>query len=523
MNHSTTGRTCAAMVLIVALAACSRGDAPGGTSQPGAESSFVSKGTGSAQLSYQANARVFERADALRLLAGVSTDGSTLLFHATPMTIALKADDVLVLKGLLARKVLATEVDGELVAVLTGPVSIAEVLNNGKLHFEAPLRFSPRVAANTSGASGATLERVLNNLVPAARADAIEKAGDVVAKANEVGGKVVSVVKQGWKTDFSATPGKGRVDLNITATRDIAGFKAMIQGQGYLADFELVSDIEVADGTMKQLSAAFKSVNGLMDVTWDMGKETPGRFEEEAQIKLPAGITVPLYELLDGFPLYLEVSSALIIHPFITGGMEIMHGKFRLTYDGTQHFRASGPGKDLDDKMGGDIRFVEGAHLSPLAPVGMAINLAAPRIELTLDPLKVLSDLQGSGSVQKLIEDAAKKADDYAQKLKDRLAGTQIGTAIQKASDALGNPTAAKMADSMKSNAMVYIQLVTTSTTTNSGASVITPCTHTELGMMISVGAAAQAMGQNTPRVSRTVFEKKIVRIDPPGTKLCDY
>src|SRR5262249_47159750 len=144
-------------------------------------------------------------------------------------------------------------------------------------------------------------------------------------------------------------------------------------------------------------------------------------------------------------------------------------------------------------------------------------------IELTLDPLKVLSDLQQNGGLQKVIEDAAKKADDYAQKLKDRLAGTEIGTAIQKASAALGNPTAAQMAESMRSNAMVYIQLVTTSTTTNSGASVITPCTHTELGLQVAVGAAAQAMGQNTPRVSRTVFEKKVVRIDPPGTKLCDY
>jgi hypothetical protein len=41
----------------------------------------------------------------------------------------------------------------------------------------------------------------------------------------------------------------------------------------------------------------------------------------------------------------------------------------------------------------------------------------------------------------------------------------------------------------MKSDAAAYIQLVTTGAVTNSGFSVITPCTHSDFAIQVSVGA----------------------------------
>jgi hypothetical protein len=462
----------------------------------------VKGGKGSAKVDYQPLARVLTREDALASLRAVSSDGRTLLFDASNRTLAaLKAGDVLVLRGLCARKVLEVLVDGPVVAVLTESAALTDVVNEGRIRIDAPIRFTEQAAPGFAG--------IVDNIIPAAHAAAP--------------GNSVSASKKDWNATYTVTPSKGRLDVALTLTRDIYGFKAIVTGQGYLTDFDLQSDIEIQQGSLTQLQATFKRINGVMNITWEVGKETPGKYEDVVQIKLPAAITVPLYSLLDGFPLFLEVTSAVIAQPFIQGGMQYSHGKFRITYDGAQGFRAKEGTIDPEGNISGDIKFLEDRHISAVAPVGMVVGIAAPRIELTLDPLKMLSELQEKGGLQKVMQNAAAKADEYAGKLKEKLAGTTAGKALEAASKAMGDPTAGQMVDSMKSTAAAYINFSAVSAMTNSGLSAIAPCTHTDLTVTISVGASAQAFGQKLPRVSKDIFQKKITRIDPPTAKLCQY
>jgi hypothetical protein len=499
----------------ILLAACEGSGAPeGGDAQGGRipgpalpsdeNARLVRGGTGSARITYQPNVRVVERQEVLGSLAGVSTDGYTLLFEpAAPALRSLRAGDVLVARGLFARKVLAVEAEGARLAALTAPASLGEVVRDGRIHLEIPARFA--ASGGRTGGARSVPQALLDLAVPPAHA----QGPGAVAKG------AVSGVLSGWHTKFSAEPGRGRMGLSLRMAKEVGGFKGLITGTGYIADFDLASDIEIERGLVQRLDMTFRRLNGVMNFTWEVGKDSPGGYAEKDYIKLPGAIAVPLYQLLDGFPLFLEVGGALLVQPVITGGQQYSHGSFRVTYDGAQGFRVKEGNIDNDGTVTGDIQLVTDRHVSALAPVGMVVALAAPRVELTLDPLKMLGELQAGGGAQKSIKEAAEKVDKIAQRLLQRALGPE---AARRARDF----SATKAAEAMKSNATAFVQVVTMNAVTHSGISVVTPCTHTDMSVQFTVGAGAQALGQ-ARRASKVVFEKKVTRIDPPGTRLCAY
>jgi hypothetical protein len=135
-----------------------------------------------------------------------------------------------------------------------------------------------------------------------------------------------------------------------------------------------------------------------------------------------------------------------------------------------QGFKAKEGTIDAEGKVSGDIKFLEDCHVSALAPVGMVVNIAAPRIELTMNPLKMLSDISGKDNLQKQIGDAAKKVGKIADFLKKRTLSAETNEQLKSFPFTMG-----KVADAMKSDAAAYIQVVTTSAVSNSGMSVRRP------------------------------------------------
>lgn len=482
---------------------------------------FVRGGTGSATVRYQPRAKVVERAEVLATLAAISSDRTTLLFTRPGGTLAaLAAGDVLVVKGLLARRVLAVEREGELLAVLTGPVSLGEVIRDGRIAVDAPLRFTAGTARAGPPARADAWARALELALPSAHAqDAGRRMVDLFEGVRGAGGTVLGPVLSGWRTTYTATPSPNRLDLALRMTKDVGGFVAKIDATGHLTDFDVSSRLDVQQGVVERLEVAHRRMNGVLNVTWQVAKDSPGRYTERDRIKLPGAIQVPLYQLLDGFPLFLEVGGAIIVQPAITGGKQYSHGSFRVTYDGTQHFQARPGTIDAEGNVTGDIVFLEDRTLSAAAPLGMVIALAAPRIELTIDPLKALDEIQGALSAQKLIAKAAGDADRWAARLTEKALGKEGAAALREATGGLSMGAAA---DAMKSNAAAYIQLISTSAMSSSGMSAITPCTRNDVKMTVSVGTTAQAFGQEVARADETIFERTLERIDPPGTKLCD-
>lgn len=517
----------------VVLTACGAGEPPsdagagprkaiGATIALGSDQDarLVEGGTGSASIQYQASARVMERDEVIRSLAGVSTDGWTLLFEPAGSGLrALQAGDVLVVKGLFARKVLAVEHTGDGVALLTAEAELAEVIRDGTIRFRAPIRFTPEVAAvqPTSRSLGNPLW-ALGIRDAYAQDDVGKEAVRLYNSARKYGTKAVGVVTDDWQAVYSAVPGDGRIDLSLQLTREHYGFRGLITGNGYLKDFDLGADIGVEQSVVKRLEVNFERINGLMNVLWEVGMETPGGYAKETKIKLPGAISIPLYQLLDGFPLFLEISSAMIIQPVITGGQQWTHGAFRVGWDGYQHLTARAGNIDPAGNVTGEILLVNERTFSALAPLGMIINMAAPRIELSMNPLRMLGEVSG-GTLDKSITAAGKTLDDIAQRLIDKAKGTSLGARIPPGLTEVG---LAQVANAMKSDAMAYIQLITTATTAASGSSALFPCTRVELAITGSVGASAQAFGQQVGHVSKTILERKLAWSDAPGNELCN-
>jgi hypothetical protein len=520
-TRKTLLKCCAIAFATLLLAGCKKkaeGDA-GSAPQRLQVSDNWPAGTGSAHVQYQSNVKVMEQSEGEAAIIGQSSNGAALLFNgANAQTRQLQAGDVLLVKGLLARKVLAVEAESEGTLVLTQQATIPEVVEGGTIDVAAPIRFGSLRAENDAS-DPYPFSQSLNWIRPtpvhaqigdAASLGKAEAQGSKDAYGNMVKGAVSSVL-EGWETTFKATPAGGKLNLDLTLTKNVDDFAAKITGQGYIANFQFHTGIGVQQSTMQKLEAEVKNINGVMNFQWEVAKKSPGPHSEDDRIKLPAAVTIPLAQYLGGMPLFLEISSAIIIKPEIAGA-ELSKGSFRITYNGYQGFQTKEGNIDGNGNVSGNIEFSEPLNVAPAAPMGLVVAFAAPRIELSFGVSKVfkMDDIKVAAErVDALADQAAKKlldADQYEAFKNGPLGRFQLAKAAENA---------------LQSDAAAYFEMVTSSGMSYSGMSVLTPCSRQDITLLGVVGASAQAFGESLGESRKEIFKKQLTKIDPPGTKLC--
>jgi hypothetical protein len=480
----------------------------------------LTSASGSAKVTYQPNVRIMEREEGQKALIGVSSNDAALLFDASNSTArGLKAGDVLVIKGWIARSVMAVETTPDGVMVLTQQATIPEVIQEGEISFQQPVRFGGTAAANQPGPSGFPSLPSLFSL-PTVYAQSPE--GTAMSQAEQKGTRdaYASMIKspikallEGWDVAFGATPELGKLNLSLTLTRDAGGFVALITGQGYVSDFDFNSSMDVHQSVMQKIEADYKNLQGQMDFHWQVAKNTAGVMAEESRIKLPGAIGIPLWKVLDGLPLYLEISAAILIHPGITAGSEVSKGAFRINYDGYQHFTAKSGTIDATGNVKGDILIGEQENISPSAPLLMLVAFSAPRVELTLGIEKIVD----TKNIQ--------KAADYVDQAADAIAKKLLTPAQYNAFKLgpLGTFTlGGALKNTLSTSAAATLQFVGTSASSYTGASVITPCSREDLNLVASVSVSAVAVGQSLGSSSKDIFKMGRSHVDPPGTALCE-
>jgi len=460
---------------------------------------------GSAKLTYQPTVHMVEQKDGAAALVGESSNGHGLVFDVSNAQItSLKQGDVLVIKGLIARKVLAVERSGDQMLVLTDAAALADVIKEGDLHVEAPIKFGTIVAAashkrswtdvfessayaDTKAAGGASRD-ALGNLVKKAKAFAV---GD-------------------WKVSaWNATPVADRVNLDLDMMKDVGdGFKAVIGAHGHINNFNLKDDLHaIASGTTMSMSIENLSVD--MTFTWEVAKNTPGPYTTEDRIKLPAPISIPLAQYLGGLPVFLEISEALLIHPALTGGGELAKGSYKLTYNGGVGITSENGEMNGTSTGEGAVEIVEDSGLSAVAPVGMVIAVAAPRLELSLGLQKIFA--VGDEVPAKLAE-----IDQQIDKLAKAHLSPETYAALSKSP--LGT---AVLSNAIKSSADVFAQLIVTTGATRTGASAIVACSRIITHLTAQVGMNGSLFGAVADVKTKDVWTHEWVRVDPPGAKLC--
>ncbi len=505
--------------------------------------------TGSSQVTLRPAVKTMETNEAIETLRGQSSDGFGFVFDPkNEKAKALKPGDVLLIKGLLARKVIATDTTKDGVVVLTKGASIADVVQDGHLSIRAPMHFSAARASRTGDGHWHELWR---NLLPATvEAAQLDKDGmpfkndsdhpkledhdvdeelhppsmtsQVIDKTKEdVNGilehpyvKPFKGLLEDWDVDWEATPQDGKLDLSLTMTKNVNGLIAKITGKGYVSDFDFVNDMDMSSGgsaisSLKQAAGQFKNVNGRMDFTWEIGKDTPGPGGEEQLIKLPGAISQSLAPLLDGLPLTLEVSAAIDAHPMMTAGKQYSQGAFHVTYDGYQQFKFNNGNFESDGKMDGGPSADVPRNISAVAPFGVVVGFAAPRIELVFG---------GPGIIKAdEFEKAAKWTDAIVDEVGKRVLTASAYQLYKDSRFSLSK--AAKAFDD--TNVALGMRVVTTSTMTESGMSQITPCSRSDIDVKVYVGASGSALGLASKSMYKTVMTKDFEHIEPPNVTLC--
>ncbi len=497
-------------LMLLAALACKRSSQSEG--QPGV--SVAASGSGSAKVHYKPNVVVMSETEASRDIVGQGTNGAAFILDRNSQTAAsLKPGSVLLVKGSIARKVLGVQTVDEGVVVLTQQALLGDVVQDGNIQINAPIRFTAAQAKNAPAAPvGWWLDPLPVYAQEGARLNKAQQQGENDALKNLGSGAVHSVI-DGWQTSFHPTFSPGRLDLDLTLTKNVGGFVAKIGGQGYISNFDFSSSFGVDQGITDRISTGFKDLNGEMNFQWEVGKDTPGVENTKSRIKLPAAVSIPLAQFLDGFPLFLDVSSAILISPAVSGGKEYSKGSFHITYDGYQNFNIAKGNVDGSGSVNGKATIDDPTNLSAVAPMGLVVAFAAPRLELSFGAAKVLK--------MDTIKVAAERVDFLADQVAKGLLGPEDYQAFKDGP--YGQLKLSKAADNvLKSDAAAYFEMVSSSGMSFSGDSAILPCSRTDVTLVGTVGGSGEMLGQSLGESSKEIFRQAFSRVTPPGVKLCE-
>ena len=182
----------------------------GGAGEPRLAAPRHPDGSGSAEVTYRVGVHVMEQDEGMRALIGVSTDGSTLLFdRARAQVPAMKDGEVVLIKGLLARKIVASMTNGNEFAVLTEPAGLPDLVSDAKIRLHAPIRFGAAPVVADASPAREIWSLLADAIISPARAQSpVEerrKAAEAKGREDAFGNLVQSpfkAVMSGWETEF---------------------------------------------------------------------------------------------------------------------------------------------------------------------------------------------------------------------------------------------------------------------------------------------------------------------------------
>jgi len=460
----------------------------------------VSAGHSFAHVVLRPGVKLIEKSTIDASIQGIGSDGHGVIFqNAAPEILALRAGDILIVKNAFAVKVLAAETDDGQTVLVTDRVGLADILQQGEINVDTPINFHSVNAANTPPPlPNFKLMDLIETPLYA------QNGPQVTAPTSQITKSVTSALTSGWNIEkWSVTPAGSSANISARMTKDTDGFKAAVEVDGSITNFQFASNIKFpSQGMGNQIISGVKGMSGKMHFVWEIGKGTPGVWAVEDKIKLPAGITIPLGPIFGGVPLSLDISSAFLIHPALTGGNEYSKGGFTIGWTGSTASGASG-------SEGLTFQVTDDANISPVAPNAMVISFCAPRIELKLG----LLGAYGSSTPLKI---AAAAADAIIGKVAAKLLSPSLLSALQ--ASPLGKMS---VSNTLASNADVFVQIIHTEGVTHSSNITLAPCTKIQLKVSAQEGGDAQLFGLTKgASTTKDIFTKEYFQWNP-GSNFC--
>jgi hypothetical protein len=467
----------------------------------------VGAGNSHAHVTYAPAVKAIDQTAVDSSFEGISSDGHGVVFHNASAEIrALKAGDIFLVKNQFAVKVLAAETDGDETVLIIDTAHLADVVTSGDINIDSPISFhGPDVAAAVPAVKQPFhFSELFETPVYAQNGTGTPPSGtdltpsystpkpglETKTKASDQAKEFLSALTSGWKVEtWNVTPASNNATITAKMTKDIGGFLAVVSLNGNVSNFNFVQHLTFPFST-SQISNGVKGMSGTMHFTWEIGKNTPGVWATEDKIKLPAGVTIPLGPVLEGLPLTLDISAALLIHPGLTGGNEYSKGGFTIGFNGT------GSDEGLTFSVDSD------QSISPVAPNAMVISFCIPRIELQMGLFTAYAG-------NKTLSAAVKQIDKLVSKLM-----AQLPSDLQ-AKLAASPMAGASVSNLLASSADVYVQVIHTEGVTHAPNVTLAPCSKQEIKVTGQVGGDASLFGKSTSPHTQDLFTKTFTRWNP--------
>jgi hypothetical protein len=446
---------------------------------------------------YAPDVLVLERDEGERLLRSVGEDAWVLVFEGdTEKLRGLRRGQTLLIRDVLARRVIATHVDGSRVALLTEPAALTDIIADGHLQFHYPARFTP--PGVRAAAPPAPLRRAAGWLVPPVHA-----ASDVGAPVWET---VTRKVNQ-WECTFAVTPAENRLNIRLTLKSAYESLEVLIEADGYIENFDVEGDILVQQSRTERLELAVKQLTGAFDFRWIVRHDVAQRLLESETIQLPAALKLPLAPWLGGIPLSLDLTAAIMIRPAFSTSHQASTGSVRIEFGGDPGFVVGGgsidPGGDLEAAM----ELVENVNISPRAGLGLVVAFAAPRIDLSIG---MSSIMPGLGPYL----DQGKMADEFAELLAYAAFGERGRDLVRTAG--IGKA----VGDVSSTTAAAWFALNSTVGVFRSSEASLLPCERQWLIVAGTVGVKAKLLGEKTETAPREILKRERTFVNP-DTPFC--
>lgn len=489
----------------------------------------VDGGSSFANVTYKPEVKTVSDDDVTHSFVGVSSDGHGAVFVHAPASIAgLKPGDIFMVPNEFAVKILGTQTDQDTTTLIFDQAKLTDIVQSGQIHLDSGIRFHPPTEVAAAAPAPFSWMDLLappayaQNGTGTPPAPGSLQPGFNTPKPGINGGSPSSQAQafmkallSGWTVaEWNVTPGPNTASINAKLTKDMGGFLAVVTMNGQVSNFQFTQDIKFPVNTTTVISGV-NGMTGQMTFGWEIGKNTPGVWATEDKIKLPAGLTIPLGQFLRGLPVVLDISSAVLIHPGLTGGNEYSKGSFTIGWNST----ASDEGLTF--------QINQDQNISPVAPNAMVIAFCVPRVELQVSPMgmfgttanaKPFENVPGLNKILggKSISDIGAWVDSKVAATAQQVLPANLLAAI-KASP-LGNFSISNV---LASQADIYAQIIHTEGTTHTASITPMPCSKIELKIDGQVGGDAQLLGM-TPgaKTVKTVFTKTYTRANP-GSDFC--
>ena len=417
-------------------------------------------------------------------LKSVSSDGNLFVFDNPGAKVSsLREGSTMFLENGAVRVVLATATQDGHFVVNTERAGITDLIQNGTVHWKAPISFSSLQAANAPAPSPFSRPGVapewLFTLIP----DPVVYAG---SSAVDLAGNL-----DGWDYKINATPNPNRLDMSFAVHKELDSLIVNVSAKGFLKDFFSAADMHVQDGSLENFSYDADSLNGQLDINFEGGRGTGSAVGVDVpNIKLPPIYRAPMP--IGGIPFVLTINANLILKPGFGGKNETMKGSFHIEYNGDEGITVkAGQATASPGSLSGNGGLGQMLSVS-LAPHAILVGMAAPKIALSLGTDSI-ADLLGSAMPTSL-----------GDQISDMLSKTGGGKWVKQ-----------KIDTTFKTNASASVQNVAVATVAAQGSLGMIPCKLSRLHLEFKGGADAYLLGKKIGDKEVIFFKKDLVNREP--------